>query len=92
MDHRHAYERRLQFNHFFNNQRTWFEIQMIPPEKTPEGWVNDGKVRLSIGQDRELKGSFLLSIDEICRLVASLETTVAEHELAKAKLWKDQAE
>lgn len=65
---------------------------MIPPEKTPEGWVNDGKVRLSIGQDRELKGSFLLSIDEICRLVASLETTVAEHELAKAKLWKDQAE
>ena len=49
---KYAYERRLQLKHFFEDRetketrRTWLELQLKPPEKTEEGWVNDGKVRV----------------------------------------------
>ncbi|MEM2142785.1 MAG: hypothetical protein QXS20_10590 [Candidatus Thorarchaeota archaeon] len=89
------YERRLQLKHFFDEKqtgqtrRTWLEIQLQPPEKSPEGWVNEGKVRISIGDDREIKGSFLLSIAEAARLQKSLELIVMEHERQMADLWRD---
>jgi hypothetical protein len=90
-----VYERRLQIKHFYDDRqtgqtrRTWMEIQLQPPEKTSEGWVNDGKLRLSIGEERDVKGSFLLSIDEACRVIKSLEITVEEHENQKTNLWKE---
>lgn len=61
---------------------------MSPPVKSDEGWVNDGKVRISLGEDRDIKGAFLLSIDEVCRLFKSLELIVQEHEAVKAELWR----
>jgi len=60
------------------------------PEQTTEGWVNDGKVRLSIGEDRHIKGSFLLSIEEATRLLKALEISVTDHEVEKAALWKEK--
>ena len=90
-----VYERRLQVKHFFEDRqtgakrRTWLELQFNPPEKADEGWVNDGKVRLSLGEDRDIKGAFLLSIDEACRLFKSLELIIDEHEEMKAKLWRE---
>ena len=89
-----VYERRLQIKHFFDDRdtgatrRTWLELQLAPPEKTPEGWVNDGKIRLSLGEDRDIKGAFLLSIDEASRLLKCLEVAVEDHEAFKADLWK----
>jgi hypothetical protein len=89
------YERRLQVKHFFDDKqtgqtrRTWLEIQLKPPERTEEGWVNDGKVRLSLGEDKDVKGAFLLSIDEACRLYKALEVIVEDHEILKAKLWRE---
>ncbi len=88
------YERKLQIKHFFDDRetgakrRTWLEIQLARPSKTPEGWVNDGRVRLSLGEDRDIKGAFVLSIEEVCRLYKVLEFLVEEHEAEKAKLWK----
>lgn len=90
----HAYERRLQLKHFFEDRetketrRTWLEIQAAMPEQTDEGWVNDGKIRLSIGEDRNIKGSFLLSIEEATRLLKALEIAVTDHEAEKAALWR----
>jgi hypothetical protein len=90
-----AYERRLQLKHFFEDRetketrRTWLEIQASMPEQTTEGWVNDGKVRLSIGEDRNIKGSFLLSIDEATRFLKALEIAVTDHEAEKAALWRN---
>ena len=90
-----AYERRLQLKHFFEDRetkethRTWLEIQAAMPEKTDEGWVNDGKIRLSIGEDRNIKGSFLLSIDEATRLLKALEIAITDHEVEKAALWRN---
>jgi len=66
------------------------EIQVSMPEQTTEGWVNDGKVRLSIGEDRNIKGSFLLSIEEATRLLKALEIAVTDHEVEKAVLWKEK--
>jgi hypothetical protein len=89
-----AYERRLQLKHFFEDRdtketrRTWLEIQLSMPEQTPEGWVNDGRIRFSIGEDRNIKGSFLLSIDEATRLLKTLEIAITDHEVEKAALWK----
>ncbi|MGQ4910722.1 MAG: hypothetical protein ACTSV3_00160 [Candidatus Thorarchaeota archaeon] len=89
------YERRLQLKHFFEDRqtgqtrRTWLEIQLALPERTPEGWVNDGKVRISLGEDREVKGAFLLSIDEALRLAKNLELAIEDHEIDKAKLWNE---
>lgn len=89
-----AYERRLQLKHFFEDRetketrRTWFEIQVSMPEQTPEGWVNDGKIRISIGDDRGVKGSFLLSIDEATRVLKALEIAITDHEVEKAALWR----
>ena len=91
---KYAYERRLQLKHFFEDRetketrRTWLEIQLKPPEKSEEGWVNDGKVRVSIGEDRGIKGSFLLSIEEAARLVKTLDIVVTDHEAEKAEMWK----
>ena len=91
---KYAYERRLQLKHFFEDRetketrRTWLEIQLKPPEKSEEGWVNDGKVRISIGEDRDIKGSFLLSIEEAARLVKTLDIVVTDHEAEKAEMWK----
>ena len=91
---KYAYERRLQLKHFFEDRetketrRTWLEIQLKPPEKSEEGWVNDGKVRVSIGEDRDIKGSFLLSIEEAARLVKTLDIVVTDHEAEKAEMWK----
>ncbi|MFQ5831668.1 MAG: hypothetical protein ACE5H4_03105 [Candidatus Thorarchaeota archaeon] len=88
------YERRLQIKHFFDDRqtgatrRTWLEVQLQSPEKTDEGWVNDGKIRLSLGEDRDVKGAFLLSIDEASRLFKCLKTIVEDHEKLKAELWK----
>jgi hypothetical protein len=88
-----VYERRLQIKHFFDDRqtgqtrRTWLEVQLRPPEKTEEGWVNDGKVRLSLGEDKDIKGAFLLSIDEVCRLYKALEVIVEDHEKHKSDLW-----
>jgi hypothetical protein len=90
-----VYERRLQIKHFYDDRqsgqtkRTWMEIQLQLPEKSPEGWVNDGKVRLSIGEEKDVKGAFLLSLDEASRLVKCLEVAVEEHEEYKAKLWRE---
>jgi hypothetical protein len=91
----YAFERRLQLKHFFDDRdsgqtrRTWLEIQLATPEKSTEGWVNDGKVRVSIGEDRDVKASFLLSIDEAMRLVKSLEMAIEDHEAEKVRLWKE---
>ena len=91
----HAYERRLQLKHFFEDRetketrRTWMEIQAAMPEQTSEGWVNDGKIRLSIGEDRNIKGSFLLSIEEATRFLKALEIAVTDHEAEKAALWRN---
>ena len=91
----HAYERRLQLKHFFEDRetketrRTWLEIQAAMPEQTDEGWVNDGRIRLSIGEDRNIKGSFLLSIEEATRFLKALEIAVTDHEAEKASLWRN---
>ena len=91
----HEYERRIQIKHFFDDRgtgakrRTWLEAQMAPPQKTTEGWVNDGKIRLSLGENRDIKGAFLLSIDEVCRLIKALELIVNEHESMKSQLWRE---
>ncbi len=89
------YARRLQLKHFFEDRqtgtkhRTWLEVQVQLPEKAPEGWVNDGRVRVSIGEDSTVKGAFLLSIDEACRLFKVLEMIVEDHEAEKAHLWSN---
>ncbi len=89
------YERRLQVKHFYEDRqtgktkRTWLEVQLSPPEKTDEGWVNDGRVRLSLGEDRDIKGAFLLSVEEALRLYKALELIVEAHESEKAALWKE---
>ncbi len=87
------YERRLQIKHFFDDRqtgqtrRTWLEIQLAPPERSSEGWINDGKVRLSLGEDRDIKGAFLLSIDEVSRLIKSLDLIVEDHETVARNLY-----
>lgn len=89
------YERRLQVKHFFDDRetgakrRTWLELQLSPPITTDEGWVNDGKIRLSLGEDRDVKGAFLLSIDEACRLMKTLELAITDHEISKAEMWRN---
>ncbi len=89
------YERRRQIKHFFDDRqtgqtrRTWLEIQLAPPERSSEGWVNDGKVRLSLGEDRDIKGAFLLSVDEVSRLIRNLDLIVEDHETLKADLWRE---
>ena len=45
--------------------------------------------RLSLGEDRDIKGAFLLSIDEACRLYKVLEMIVEDHEGEKAELWAE---
>ncbi len=90
----YEYERRLQLKHFFDDRdsgakrRTWLEVQLSPPIKTSEGWVNDGKIRISLGEDRDIKGSFLLNVEEAARLIKSLEIAVEDHERTKTDLWK----
>lgn len=90
-----SYERRLQLKHFFDDRdtgakrRTWLEVQLALPSKTLEGWVNDGKVRISLGEDKDIKGAFLLNIDEACRLYKSLEILIQDHETRKADLWRE---
>ncbi len=90
----YEYERRLQLKHFFDDRdsgakrRTWLEVQLSSPIKTPEGWVNDGRIRVSLGEDRDIKGSFLLNIEEAARLIKSLEIAVEDHERTKTDLWK----
>ncbi|MBD3405379.1 MAG: hypothetical protein GF411_04470 [Candidatus Lokiarchaeota archaeon] len=90
------YERRLQIKHFFDDRetgqtrRTWLEIQLRPPETTSEGWVNDGKIRLSLGEDRDIKGAFLLSIEEALRLAKSLEMAAEDHDAVKSQLWRER--
>ena len=92
---RHAYERRLQLKHFFDDRntgqtrRTWCEMQIAMPEKTSEGWVNDGKIRIMIGEDKDLKASFLLSLDEASRFAKNLTMAIEDHEAEKAKLWRE---
>jgi len=95
MDNKPAiYERRLQIKHFFEdrqtgqNKRTWLEVQLQPPERTPEGWVNDGRIRLSIGEEKDIKGAFLLSIPEAARLYKALEMIVEDHEQVMCDLWR----
>jgi hypothetical protein len=89
------YERRLQIKHFFDDRdtgakrRTWLEVQLKPPFKTDEGWVNDGRIRVSLGEDRDIKGAFLLSVDEALRLIKALQLAVDDHEIGKADLWKN---
>ena len=91
----YEYGRRLQLKHFFDDRdsgakrRTWLEVQLSNPKKTTEGWVNDGRVRVSIGEDRDIKGSFLLNIEEASRLVKTLQVAIEDHERAKAELWRD---
>ncbi|MCK5150868.1 MAG: hypothetical protein KAQ65_03465 [Candidatus Thorarchaeota archaeon] len=90
----YEYARRLQLKHFFDDRdtgakrRTWFEVQLSEPTKTTEGWVNDGRIRVSIGEDRDIKGSFLLNIEEASRLVKTLELAIEDHERNKADLWR----
>jgi len=64
-------------------------MQVALPEKTDEGWVNDGKIRVMIGEDKDLKASFLLSLDEAARLAMDLRMAVEDHEAEKAKLWRE---
>jgi hypothetical protein len=90
-----TYERRLQLRHFFDDRdtdakrRTWLEIQLALPSKAPEGWVNDGKVRLSLGEDKDITAAFILNIDEACRLYKSLEILIQDHNTRKARLWRE---
>jgi len=91
----HDYERRIQLKHFFDDRttgqtrRTWCEMQVAMPKKTEEGWVNDGKIRIMIGEDKDLKASFLLSLDEASRFARNLIMAIEDHEAEKAKLWRE---
>jgi len=42
-----------------------------------------------LGEDRDVKGTFLLSIDEVSRLIKSLDLIVEDHETLKADLWRE---
>jgi hypothetical protein len=64
-------------------------MQVAMPEKTDEGWVNDGKIRVMIGEDKDLKASFLLSLDEASRFAKNLIMAIEDHEAEKAKLWRE---
>ncbi len=92
---KYEYERRLQIKHFFDDRetgakrRTWLEVQLSNPKKSPEGWVNDGKIRITLGENRDIKGSFLLNIEEASRLIKSLEIAIEDHEREKAGLWRN---
>jgi hypothetical protein len=89
------YERRLQIKHFFDDRqtgqirRTWLEIQLALPERSTEDWVNDGKVRLSLGENRDIKGAFSLSIYEVRRRIKNLDLIAEDHEALKADLWRE---
>ncbi len=79
------YSRRLVLKHFYEDtdkkkHRTFLEIQLHRPTKSEEGWVNDGKIRLAIGEDKDIKAAFMLSIEEALRLAKALELAVQEHE------------
>jgi len=90
-----TYERRLQIKHFFEDRttgksrRTWLEIQLQLPEKSPEGWVNEGRIRLMLGEDRDVKASFLLSISEAARLQKTLDMIIEDHDSEMAHLWRE---
>ena len=64
-------------------------MQVALPKKSDEGWVNDGKIRVMIGEDKDLKASFLLSLDEASRFTKNLTMAIEDHEAEKAKLWRE---
>jgi len=79
------YFRRLILKHFYEDSdkkkhRTFLEVQLQAPTKTDEGWINDGKIRLAIGEDKDIKAAFILSVDEALRLAKALELAVEDHE------------
>ena len=50
--------------------------------------MNDGRIRLSIGEEKDIKGAFLLSIPEAARLYKALEMIVEDHEQVMCDLWR----
>ena len=79
------YQRRLVLKHFYEDadkkkHRTFLEIQLQGPSKSEEGWMSDGKIRISIGEDKEIKAAFILSIEEATRLIKALDLAVTDHE------------
>jgi len=42
-----------------------------------------------LGEDRDIKGAVLLSIDEVSRLIKSLDIIGEDHETLKADLWRE---
>lgn len=86
----------LKLNHFFTDQqnqnhRTWMNLYYESPGFV-KGWPRDGSIYCSIGEDKDMKASFKLSIDEVARIKNVLSLLIENHETALAKLYAESRE
>lgn len=87
-------EQWLKINHFYEDNdgvkhRTWLTLKFQEPHLR-KGWPRDGAVYLAIGEDKDLKGSFKLSPNEVTRMMCNFGILVEDHERKLAALYADR--
>ena len=82
----------LRKTHFWQDKRTFFEVDAEPPRLNERGYAEEGNVNLRIGDEDGIKAAFKLSADEARALVNTVRIFLEKHDVRMAKLHSSREE
>ncbi|RLI67548.1 hypothetical protein DRO91_10080 [Candidatus Heimdallarchaeota archaeon] len=82
----------LRKTHFWQDKRTWIEIEGEFPSRNERGYAEEGKVSVKIGDENGLKASFKLSADEARALRDVISLFSKKHDSKMAELMSTRGE
>ncbi len=82
----------LRKTHFWQDKRTFLDIDAEPPQKNDRGYAEEGNVVLKIADEEGIKAAFKLSVDEARALVGTVTIFLEKHDIRMAKLLSERQE
>jgi hypothetical protein len=82
----------LRKTHFWQDKRTYFEVDAEPPTTNERGYAEEGSVNIRIGDEEGIKAAFKLSADEARAVVDVLKLFLEKHDTQMARLFSSREE
>jgi len=82
----------LRKTHFWQDKRTWIEIEGDLPSRNDRGYAGEGNVHLRIGDENGLKASFKLSADEARAVVDTISLFMKKHDSRMSEMMSSRGE
>lgn len=78
--------------HFWQDKRTFMDIDADPPKRNDRGYAEEGSVNIRIGDEEGIKAGFKLSADEARALIDTISLFLKKHDTIMARMYSSGRE